>query len=118
MRNFGISLAAAVLTAGATLFGSAESAPVNTASGLRAIIANLNMVEHAHYVWAGKGYCWYEDGWNGGGWYLCGYASRKGHGWGGAQGWHDWYWQGMSGPQHWGHHYGMHHRMHDGMHGW
>ena len=120
MRKFRFSLAvAAALTAGASLFGSAETAPIVSPNGLFATADSGNMIEDAHYVWAGKGYCWYDDGWNGAGWYRCGYASRSGKGWGGPQGWHDWYWQGMSGPQHWGHHYGMHQGMHHhGMHDW
>jgi hypothetical protein len=35
-------------------------------------------------------YCWYDDGWNGPGWYWCGYESDQGAGWGGAYGWNGW----------------------------
>ena len=32
-------------------------------------------------------YCFYSDGWRGPGWYWCGYAFRRGYGWGGPDGW-------------------------------
>src|SRR5277367_513867 len=35
-------------------------------------------------------YCWYDDGWNGPGWYWCGYESDQGAGWGGPYGWNGW----------------------------
>jgi hypothetical protein len=35
----------------------------------------------------GHKYCWYEEGWNGAGWYRCGFEGRKGKGWGGPKGW-------------------------------
>ncbi len=45
----------------------------------------------APYVWGGRNYCWYPGGWRGPGWYWCGYAYRRGYGWGGGAGWHGWY---------------------------
>src|SRR5207248_9505642 len=38
----------------------------------------------------GRPYCFYFDGWNGAGWYRCGFASRTGAGWGGVYGWSNW----------------------------
>ena len=38
-------------------------------------------------VWRGHKYCWYDEGWNGGGWYRCGFENRNGKGWGGPKGW-------------------------------
>ena len=35
----------------------------------------------------GHKYCWYDEGWNGAGWYRCGFETRKGQGWGGPKGW-------------------------------
>ena len=35
----------------------------------------------------GRLYCFYTDGWHGPGWYWCGYAFRRGIGWGGPDGW-------------------------------
>lgn len=42
------------------------------------------------YIWGGRRYCWYFDGWRGPGWYWCGYGARYGYGWGGGWGWHGW----------------------------
>ncbi|MGH7734608.1 MAG: hypothetical protein ACREOE_13145 [Gemmatimonadales bacterium] len=44
----------------------------------------------AQYAWGGRQYCWYWNGWHGSGWYWCGYAFRRGFGWGGAEGWRNW----------------------------
>jgi hypothetical protein len=110
MRKFNMALAAATaLIATASSFSSAEAAPIAGARALLTMVDSRNMIEDAHYVWAGRGYCWYGDGWKGSGWYRCGYASRSGQGWGGPQGWHGWYWQGPNGPRHWGHHGSRHH---------
>lgn len=43
-----------------------------------------------HHSWHGRAYCWYESGWKGPGWYRCGFAARRGLGWGGPAGWHGW----------------------------
>ena len=40
-------------------------------------------------------YCWYNNGWQGPGWYLCGDEWLNGFGWGGPYGWNGWgggYW--------------------------
>ena len=37
-------------------------------------------------VWGGHQHCWYGAGWHGPGWYWCGYAQRRGAGWGGPAG--------------------------------
>jgi hypothetical protein len=42
------------------------------------------------YLYGGRHYCWYDDGWHGPGYYWCGYAFRRGFGWGGGFGWHGW----------------------------
>ena len=41
-------------------------------------------------AWGGRNYCWYGNGWHGAGWYWCGYAARRGYGWGGPRGWNRW----------------------------
>ena len=43
--------------------------------------------ETDQYVVGGRTYCWYDDGWNGPGWYVCGYDDSDGYGWGGGPGW-------------------------------
>jgi hypothetical protein len=47
-------------------------------------------VEQAQFFFLGHNFCWYDDGWQGPGWYWCNYAWRSGYGWGGGDGWHGW----------------------------
>jgi hypothetical protein len=47
-------------------------------------------VEQAQFFFNGQNYCWYDDGWQGPGWYWCGYAWNNGQGWGGREGWNGW----------------------------
>ena len=42
------------------------------------------------YFYGGQNYCWYGGGWDGPGFYRCGYAWRRGYGWGGPSGWRGW----------------------------
>src|SRR5512143_3407996 len=70
-----------------TLAAAGVAAP----NGILAGIDSLNPLQNVQvYVWGGRRYCWYDDGWQGPGWYWCGYAWRRGYGWGGAYGWHGW----------------------------
>jgi hypothetical protein len=73
-------------------------------------------IEQAQFFFLGHNFCWYEDGWQGPGWYWCNYAWRSGYGWGGGDGWHGWnrgqwrhhegQWHGDHGPiGHPPHHY-------------
>jgi hypothetical protein len=47
-------------------------------------------IQDVQYVYGGHNYCFYPAGWRGPGWYWCGYAFRRGFGWGGGAGWHGW----------------------------
>jgi hypothetical protein len=47
-------------------------------------------LEKTAWFWGGYNYCWYAGGWRGPGYYWCGYAWRRGFGWGGPIGWHGW----------------------------
>jgi hypothetical protein len=47
-------------------------------------------IEDAQFFFGGRRYCWYDLGWQGAGWYWCGYEWRRGFGWGGAVGWRGW----------------------------
>jgi hypothetical protein len=91
MRRIGLTLTAAVaLIACGTLVDRIQAAPV-APEGLRAALGSLDIVEKAQvFVWHGRRYCWYDDGWQGPGFYWCGYAKRHGLGWGGGAGWHGW----------------------------
>ena len=87
MRKFVVTVAAAtVFLAGAPIMGL-NAAPMVAPGAIRAAADSLNMVERAQFIWLGRHYCWYDDGWNGPGWYWCGYAFRHGYGWGGGYGW-------------------------------
>jgi hypothetical protein len=72
-------------------------------------------LQRVDYFYNGRNYCWYYDGWQGPGWYWCGYAWRRGYGWGSpVWGWNNWAWRGPRynrGPgfRHYGHGPGGHH---------
>lgn len=70
-------------------------------------------LEKTQYYWGGRRYCWYDGGWRGPGWYYCGYAWRRGWGWGGPIGWRGWARPGWHG----GYHGGYYGRYHGGWHG-
>jgi len=58
---------------------------------LRAAIDTSALTENVQlYVFGGRNYCWYDWGWNGPGWYWCGYGARRGFGWGGGYGYRGW----------------------------
>jgi hypothetical protein len=91
MRRIGLTLTAVVtLIACGALADRLQAAPV-APEGLRAALGSLDIIEKAQdFVWHGRRYCWYDDGWQGPGFYWCGYAKRHGLGWGGGAGWHGW----------------------------
>lgn len=89
LRRFGTGLA--LLVAGAFLPAGAQAAPVGGAPSTNMQIDPHAMVEKAQvFFWRNRRYCFYWDAWNGPGWYYCGYAWRRGLGWGGSPGWHGW----------------------------
>ena len=93
MRRFIITVAAATAFVAGALFmggGSAGAAPVVAPGATRAAADGLKIVESVQFIWLGHNYCWYDDAWQGPGWYWCGYAFRNGLGWGGGYGWHNW----------------------------
>ena len=62
-----------------------------TGGALRDAINATDLVEKtAIYVVDGRRYCFYFNGWHGPGWYRCGFAFRRGLGWGGVYGWRGW----------------------------
>ena len=107
MRHMTTTIAAAfAFTAGAAqVDGSAQAGPIPHA-GVGATASSVALQE-AQYFWGGRNYCWYLDGWQGPGWYWCGYRWRHGYGWGGGYGWHGWGGPGQhGGGWHGGRHYG------------
>ena len=89
-RRLAMSLAAAVaLIAQLALPASATLGVGGFA--VRDSLAESSPVENAQFVWGGRNYCWYASAWRGPGWYQCGFAWRRGLGWGGPAGWHGWH---------------------------
>jgi hypothetical protein len=82
------TLSAFVITVAAGLTaGPSQAAP--TFNGLQGM-PPINNIENAQFFWRGRSYCWYWNGWRGPGWYWCGYAFRRGLGWGGGHGFRGW----------------------------
>ena len=84
MRRYLLGSAVAALLACV----SAQAAPAYLTSGIYTGEVTLEQVQF--YVWGGRHYCWYYEGWHGPGWYWCGYHHRRGLGWGGPEGWQGW----------------------------
>jgi hypothetical protein len=100
------------LPAIAAAIGLAASAGAVTAQPVDAPDAHLIVgvysqadpatLEKAQWMWGGRNYCWYPNGWRGPGYYWCGYAFRRGFGWGGPAGWNGWrYDRGWRGDRGW-----------------
>ncbi len=104
MRRFAVTIAVTtIFIAGAPIVGaSVGAAPMVAPRAIRDAADSLNMVERAQFIWLGHNYCWYDDGWNGPGWYWCGQYLTSGIGWGGGYGWHHWR-GGHAGGGHAGH---------------
>jgi hypothetical protein len=81
-------LTIAAIAASVFVLGKANAMPLNSAIGDAA--DRLSAVEKTQFVYLGRNYCWYPDGWHGPGFYWCGYAYRTGFGWGGPIGWRGW----------------------------
>src|ERR1700704_5374355 len=92
MRRLITGLAAAAAVAvGVTAIGTrAEAGPLPAFGGLSAASDAVAITENVQYFFGGRNYCWYDDGWNGPGWYWCGYRYRRGFGYGGGHGFHGW----------------------------
>ena len=88
--NLGFAFAIAVLSSATFAMGTARATPLATAGKLGRAADRLSLVEQTQFIFEDKEYCWYESGWNGPGWYLCGYNMNRGSGYGGPSGWHDW----------------------------
>ena len=76
--------------------GAVSAAPADTAAPTAHMISGVyNPADpvgliKAQWQFGGRNYCWYPGGWHGPGYYWCGYANRRGFGWGGPEGWHGW----------------------------
>jgi Chaperone of endosialidase len=82
-----LAAAAALFSVGAI---HANAMPLNGPAGIRAATEELNIVDNVQFVWNGRRFCFYDDGWNGPGWYWCDNYLTRGIGWGGAVGFRGW----------------------------
>lgn len=87
---FTVAAAAGLVGCGTLIGGGVEAAPISSPHAIRAAVDGLGMIEDVQFVFGGRRYCWYDDGWQGQGWYWCGYPWRSGLGWGGGEGWNGW----------------------------
>src|SRR5689334_12191203 len=86
MKTIALAVAAGALLAATQ--ANAGSFPVNSSTGVGTGL--VDQVAVRVYVHEGHRFCFYFDGWHGPGWYRCGFAHRRGLGWGGVYGWNDW----------------------------
>src|SRR5262245_66097648 len=86
MRALTLAVAAGALLV--TTQANAGNFPVNKLTGAETGV--VDQVAVRVYVHEGRRYCFYFDGWHGPGWYRCGFAWRRGIGWGGVYGWNSW----------------------------
>ncbi len=84
----GLKIAFVVALAVGSLSGAANATIVTT--DVNTAVDRLNLVDQVQFVFGGHKHCWYAEGWHGPGWYWCGYAGRKGRGWGGGEGYRGW----------------------------
>jgi hypothetical protein len=90
MRHLKIAFAVAAAVAGSSLMVGNANATTLGATGLSAAFDSVAAVQQVDYRFGGRRHCWYPIGWHGPGWYWCGYANRRGHGWGGGDGYRGW----------------------------
>ena len=85
MKRF-LFAAALCLASLASPGSPAQAMPRDPLTGL--VTSPIEDVQY--YVYGGRRYCFYPEGWRGPGYYWCGYAWRQGYGWGGPLGWRGW----------------------------
>src|SRR3954468_5622329 len=91
MRRIALTVAgAAALLSGDSLTNHARAMIFTSPASIQAVMDSLRIAEDVQYFYGGRNYCWYDYGWNGPGWYWCGYAYRRGFGWGGGEGFRGW----------------------------
>ncbi|ABE62968.1 hypothetical protein Nham_2175 [Nitrobacter hamburgensis X14] len=93
-----IALATSLALGAALLATPASALPASGPTSM----PSPSAIQPVQFFYGGRNYCWYDNGWRGPGFYWCGYAFRRGMGWGGGAGWHGWH----RGGQHFGGHRG------------
>ncbi|HET7165192.1 MAG TPA: tail fiber domain-containing protein [Pseudolabrys sp.] len=91
MRRFKRITLTAIAIGTALISAQTEAVTIATPGAVRVAAEPLSLIEKTQFVFGGRRYCWYDDAWQGPGWYWCGYAWRRGFGWGGGVGWHGWH---------------------------
>jgi hypothetical protein len=84
---FAIVATIALAISGMPLNSTANAA---AGSGLSTASQDLGLIQKTEFLFGGHKHCWYDEGWHGPGWYWCGYAHKKDHGWGGPEGYQGW----------------------------
>src|SRR5215208_2071984 len=102
MRRLALTAAgAAALLSGDSLTNHARVMMFTSSpASIQAVMDSLRIAESVQYFYGGRNYCWYPYGWNGPGWYWCGYAYRRGFGWGGGEGFRGWRFGRAEGGRH------------------
>jgi hypothetical protein len=85
---FTVAATAGLVACGTLVGGGVEAAPITAPHAIRTAVDALAMIDDVQFVFGGRRYCWYDDGWQGSGWYWCGYPwrLRLGGGWNGWRG--------------------------------
>jgi hypothetical protein len=98
MRTLMLGLVATASLLGASLAGGGAQADPSAKliSGVYTL-GDAPTLQQAQFFLGGRNYCWYVGGWRGPGYYWCGYAWRRGLGWGGGDGWNGWHGGGRGG---------------------
>jgi hypothetical protein len=97
MKALLLGVAATVSLFGAALSASAADAqPAQLTSGVY-VAGDAPTLQPTQFFFGGENYCWYGGGWQGPGYYYCGYEWRRGLGWGGRDGWNGWHGGGNRG---------------------
>ena len=84
------TMALVAWSAGIAISSRADAMTAGTPAGLGLAADRVDVTENVQYIYGGRRHCWYADGWQGPGWYWCGYRYRRGLGWGGPVGWNSW----------------------------
>jgi hypothetical protein len=92
MKRFGTAIVLSLALTTGSAIATAQTMPVNQFGAGASSTMPLELAQF--YIFGGRHYCFYLDGWHGPGWYWCGYAWHRGFGWGGPRGWRGW----RSGP--------------------
>jgi len=90
MRKHLIGTTVALLLSASVAIGHAEAAPSGQYIFGVDRAGELPSLDRVQFIFGGRNFCWYDNGWRGPGFYWCGYAFRSGYGWGGVAGWNGW----------------------------